>query len=246
MRDFGYTEAAQRGAQMSHFSAHVTSSNNPLIECLLFIAGWLSQADGTLDEREVALMETIALESNAPSVLQSIISLSRRPSLEDLSLACRILLRAPIGDRSQLLRLIIEIALADTRLTTAEGHIIRFLADLFDFTPQEVDSVFRDVTGDPMPSARDPSRRERPSSRRSASSEQATADPAYSPSQRELDLKALGLSVQASPSEIRDAFRRLAQLYHPDKVYGLGPEASDAASLVFRRMKQAYDRLVSR
>jgi len=46
---------------------------------------------------------------------------------------------------------------------------------------------------------------------------------------------ALGVSEGATPEEITAAYRRTAQMYHPDKVAGLGPEFGEIAD---RRMKE--------
>ncbi len=56
----------------------------------------------------------------------------------------------------------------------------------------------------------------------------------------------LEVSARASASEIRAAFRRLATLYHPDKVYHLGEEAQRLAHEKFTRLKAAYDALIER
>lgn len=53
----------------------------------------------------------------------------------------------------------------------------------------------------------------------------------------------LGLDENASQSDIRDSFRRLAQQYHPDKVATLGPEFTALANEKFMRIKNAYDLL---
>jgi hypothetical protein len=50
----------------------------------------------------------------------------------------------------------------------------------------------------------------------------------------------LGVPQNATHSEIRDSFRRLAQRYHPDSAM---PEEKECASLVFHRLDQAYELL---
>jgi DnaJ like chaperone protein len=53
----------------------------------------------------------------------------------------------------------------------------------------------------------------------------------------------LGLSQGASQQEIRDAFRRLAHQYHPDKVASLGPELIALAQEKFLQINNAYELL---
>jgi len=56
-------------------------------------------------------------------------------------------------------------------------------------------------------------------------------------------LAILGLDEGASSEEIKDAYRRLVQVHHPDKFSQLGPEASKMATTVFLRIQSAYELL---
>lgn len=53
----------------------------------------------------------------------------------------------------------------------------------------------------------------------------------------------LGLQRGASPEEITAAYRRLAQMYHPDKVAGLAPEFRELAERRMKEINAAYERL---
>ena len=55
----------------------------------------------------------------------------------------------------------------------------------------------------------------------------------------------LGVRKGASMYEIKKAYRRLAQIHHPDKFSTLGDEAKEAAKINFQRIKDAYDYLVA-
>jgi len=56
----------------------------------------------------------------------------------------------------------------------------------------------------------------------------------------------LGVSKGASAVEIREAYRRLASQYHPDKVLHLGPEFRELAEIRFKEIQAAYQQLRSR
>jgi DnaJ-domain-containing protein 1 len=56
----------------------------------------------------------------------------------------------------------------------------------------------------------------------------------------------LGVPADASTQEVRDAFRRLAVHYHPDKVAHLGEEFERVAHEKFLRLKEAYEVLLAR
>ncbi|KAI5858187.1 hypothetical protein GGS23DRAFT_600682 [Durotheca rogersii] len=54
----------------------------------------------------------------------------------------------------------------------------------------------------------------------------------------------LGVSLSASEREIKSRFRRLAALYHPDKLMNAGAGAGDDTSSLFIHLKTASDTLV--
>jgi preprotein translocase subunit Sec63 len=53
----------------------------------------------------------------------------------------------------------------------------------------------------------------------------------------------LGVDRNASPDEIKQAFRRLANQYHPDKVQHLGREFKELAEKRFKEIQKAYREL---
>lgn len=60
-----------------------------------------------------------------------------------------------------------------------------------------------------------------------------------------LALQVLELDVNASPVDIKRAYRRLAQRHHPDRFHGQGDLRVALASQRFQRIKNAYDYLMT-
>ena len=56
----------------------------------------------------------------------------------------------------------------------------------------------------------------------------------------------LGISPDASPEDVRAAYRRESQRYHPDKVAHLGEEFQQLAHEKFKEIQQAYEILRAR
>lgn len=53
--------------------------------------------------------------------------------------------------------------------------------------------------------------------------------------------RVLGVKSNASDDEIKKAYRRLANKYHPDKLHGLSEDERDQAANQLQRVKTAYD-----
>ena len=56
----------------------------------------------------------------------------------------------------------------------------------------------------------------------------------------------LGLQPGASDEDVSAAYRRMAQMYHPDKVTNLGPELKQLADRKMREINAAYETLKRR
>lgn len=54
----------------------------------------------------------------------------------------------------------------------------------------------------------------------------------------------LGVKRTASPEEIKSAYKRLANKYHPDKVVHLGDEFRELAERRFKEIQEAYQELI--
>jgi uncharacterized tellurite resistance protein B-like protein len=100
-------------------------------------------------------------------------------------------------------------------------------------------------------SRREPEREPEPEPKRRAPEPEPEPGPSYeSASESEFDAEGeswsyerLGLQNNASEDEVKQAYRRLAQKLHPDKVAHLGPQAVELAGKAFARINEAYERI---
>jgi DnaJ-domain-containing protein 1 len=236
------------------FADIVDRSQNPIAAAMLLVFSWIACSDGEIAEEEMEGLLSIAESSNSAADLRVVIELAKRSLVEDLQLGCEILRDLDPKHRRLILQMAISIALEDGYLTVTEGHLVRFIADLLAHSPTDLDGLFREMTGESLPPPADPSSLEWWNSRQRSSrgpSQPSNGGSDKRPSapgggldaQRLRDLGVLGLEETATIEQVKEAYRRMAQVHHPDKFVTLGPEAVKAAEITFRRIRAAFERL---
>lgn len=76
-----------------------------------------------------------------------------------------------------------------------------------------------------------------------AGSSRATAPPAKDPRS---DYDVLGIARDANLDAVRSRYRDLAKKYHPDHFQNASPQFKDAAESEFKRIREAYERVLTR
>ena len=149
----------------------------------------------------------------------------------------------------------IGISIADGLLLPSENHILRFLADLLGVNRSGLNETFVNMTGREIPTPSDVSsarywqdrERAREDSSQQSKGSDSTNNHHEQPRHSSKAIAAyatLGLEPGASKEEIKQSYRRLAQIHHPDRFSSLGEESVAAASQTFVRIREAYDYLV--
>ena len=233
--------------------------------CVLTLLTWVASCDGSIADDELALLQNVAASvTGGQDVLHGAVEVGRLARPEDLELACRYLrnhFRRP--DRPLLVQLFVSMAAEDGRITVAENHVLRFLADLLGIPAKKFAAMFESLTHRPFPEVGDVSSLEWWRRRESGGQAAAPADnwgaarsdgqaaeapQAPAPTDginRAVALRMFGLEEGASRDAIQSAYRRLAKARHPDRYARLGPAAQATAEAAFRRVKEAYTVLSS-
>ena len=243
-------------ARVTTFADILARSENPVAAAMLLLLAWVATSDGRIADEELAGLRSVAESGKNSADLRAVIDLAQHGRIEDFQLGCEVLRELAPKHRRLMLQMTIGMALEDGFLTTAEGHIVRFVADVLSHTTSDLDALFREMTGEPFPVPADPSsiewweaRESRSKQREQASNDHTRTDTRNSrgvpDAQRLRDLGVLGLDETATLAQVKDAFRRMSQIHHPDKFVTLGPEAVKAAEVTFLRIRAAYERLVT-
>lgn len=236
--------------QDRNFDQILSHANDRIGASITLVLVWLVISDGHISADEIEYLNRIAEPIQLKDYVKKMVELVDDDQSEALLTACRILQKSLTEEqRDRLLELVLGMALVDGYFTASEGHIVRFLADLLGFSPHRLDQEFKHITGHSLPSVGDPSSIEwwhaRERTRNGESEKQQSRNQRSrrrtDVEQRAWALSVLGLSEEATPEQIKQAYRRLAQLHHPDKFARLGPEAVEAANTIFKKINEAYE-----
>lgn len=238
----------------SEFERLMMGSENQLGTSILLILSWIASSDGKIDESESKQLRQISEASKHGHDTQIITKLAEEKDIEAIQLAAEIVRKNFFGEKANLfLEMAIGISIADGYLRPNENHILRFLSDLLGLKNDKLDELFVKITGKNIPDPTDPSvasfwqektRKQQKSDTHNDFSQKNRISPPND--QRTIKSYAiLGLEFGATKEEIKQAYRRLAQIHHPDKFSSLGEEAVAAANTTFQKIQKAYNHLVT-
>jgi len=226
---------------LTPFEELILASSNQLGAPMLLILAWISQSDGELSLDEVKRLKNTAEGMGVEKGNELITRLAQSQDLAALQLSIEVLQAQLSQDQKTLLvQMAIGMALADRRLFPSENHILRFLSDALGFTPRQFSRIYLEACGNPLPEPSDLSDRRTWTRQRSSSSSSGRNDRG----QKHANAWAysiLGLAVDVGESQVKLAYRRLAQIHHPDRYASLGEEAVATATETFKRIQQAYE-----
>lgn len=241
----------------TEFEQLILKSNNQLGTSILLILAWIAASDGNVDKKEAKQLAEISATAEHGISIQQLIRIAENHDLAAIQLACDIVSSHFKGEKARLfMEMAVGISIADGLLVPAENHILRFLADLLGVDQAGLNETFINMTGREIPAPSDVSFarywRDRERAREGTSQQSTGSDNANNhherqrhPSKAIAAYATLGLEPGASKEEIKQSYRRLAQIHHPDRFSSLGEESVAAASQTFVRIREAYDYLVS-
>ena len=201
-------------------------------QAILTVITWLARTGGPVSHRAAAVIAEFAVKHGGVFTTRLHEALRDCESIgfEELRLAFATVLAMPINHRNALLSACGAVAFADGTPSPATEIALRFVADTCASRADEAETMLARTF-------------ERQGERRLG--EQTEAGLLTARGLNELrDLATLGLMPDADAQEIRDAFRELARQYHPDRFHEKPDEVRQRALIHFRRVREAYERLL--
>ncbi len=242
--------------RLTEFEQLLGRGGNPLGTSVLMVLAWIAASDRDVATAERRQLEQIARASEHGSEIETLIRCALQRDLGALQLACEVVREHFLSEKAALfIEMAIGMVVADSYLRPAENYILRFIADLLNVDRRRLNELFIETTGREIPEPSDPSIasfwRAKADARRRANGDGDEGAGQSSRARPTRDHRArnsyavLGLEYGASLEDVKRAYRRMAQVHHPDKYASLGKEAVAAATSTFQRIQEAYQYLVS-
>lgn len=236
----------------TEFELLLIRSNNEVGTAVLLILAWVAASDGSIDENEEKKLSEISAASKHGHEIKPLLHLVQNRDIKSLQLSSEIIAKHFRGEKAPLfIEMAIGMAIADGYLLPTENYILRFLADLLGINRARLNEIFVQVTSQKFPDPSDVSsayywnNREKTKKRTDREDDDKNKSQATKNEKLENSYAILGLKYGASKEEIKKAFRRLAQVHHPDRFSSLGKESVAAATITFQRISEAYKYLVN-
>jgi len=221
-------------------------SDQPLHLCVSFVLLWIASSDGDIDhsEREFIFAH---MEMGSHNIYDNLVDIINDQKIDNYLIVCKILMTQLDASKKELfLSLAIGVSIADNRLAISENHVLRFLADVMNYSPVKFNALYKNMTGSSFPDPGDPSSIQWWKSKSTNKNKQyRESNKSESKKNKTFISKVeahviLGVQQNASVDDIKRAYKRLVQSHHPDRFSSLGPEAEEAAHQMFIRIQSAY------
>lgn len=232
--------------KFSEFETLMLRSGSDIATSIFLILAWISASDGSIDEDEINAISEIAQEAEYSGDINALVKLAKKRDIVAIQLASEIL-KAQLKEKKEIalfLLMCIRIAVADGRLLASENHILKFLADLLELTKMEFEHLFKEATGRRIPHPQDLSDADYWKAHDNARHGYRAENKSNRSSKYSRYYAILGLEDGAAKEDIKMAYRRLAQVHHPDRFASLGKEAMAASTKNFQKIKEAYEYLM--
>ncbi len=193
------------------------------------VMGHVAKADGRVSREEIQLAEEVmrqmALREDQRRIARNLFSHGKKPGfpLDEALAQFRKICRRHLNLFRIFIEIQVEAALADGHLHPGEERVLRHIAMTLGVSTVNFEQILN-------------------TARHRSTGAQSGAEPARDLAE---DYKVLGVSEQAGDDEVKRAYRRLMNQYHPDKLVskGLPEEMMNYATGMTRRVRASYENI---
>ncbi|MCF7803858.1 MAG: TerB family tellurite resistance protein [Candidatus Marinimicrobia bacterium] len=213
------------GTSMDFGSRSTQNRAGDMMASLLVLFGYVTRADGQVMSSEVQYVKRFLVDNFGTSNARDLMQMYKDIVKQDYPIepVCKQVRRhVPYSERLELLHLLFGIASADGDLNQSELNAIEEISNGMGISPQDLRSIramFMNGGSDRT---------------RTRQSRHAAEENAY---------EILGVDRSADDEEVKEAYRKLARKYHPDKVSHLGDEFTQVAEEKFKAINDAYQQV---
>jgi DnaJ-domain-containing protein 1 len=239
----------RKGLMVLDYAAVYRQSSAPVGLAAAVIMAWMARVDNEVTKEEHSTWMEFARQFVASQAEgELVMKVFGDNDIQPIEMGCRIMKdRATEDQKTVLIDLLIGVMLADHYVLDSERYVLDFVADLIGWTTLRLNDRFREHTGRNLPPVNDFSdpewwKRMYNSQNRADASGNGNGQ---TDQKRKKAFATLGLDEGATMDEIKAAYRRLAQIHHPDRFHNLGEGAVKTATETFRRIKEAYEVLTA-
>lgn len=205
---------------------HHTTPNDFTHSLLVFIAA-VVKSDNRFLKSELYFVRDFLVKNLGPIAANNALLELREILKEDYNIEDYCYLfrqRSSIHERFLIIQFLLGLAGADDYYGAEEVAMIDKIAHWFGINPIDYASLKAMYIG-------------------GYSRQSSSYSPPSTSTNLENDYKVLKIKETASDAEVKKAYRKLAQEYHPDKVNHLGEDMRKAAEDKFTKLNQAYERI---
>lgn len=223
----------------------IQSEDEALDAYMAFALLWLAAAEGALNQESFDFLARHQEVLPSLSRADDLLAIIAADDMESFLEACRGLQqKLDPKDKPVFLKWAVATAGATGHVSIAANHTLRFIAELIDCGGDVLQAVCCEQLGHELAEPDDPSSLEWWLSREQQSEQEAMPElPDGPPVDRNEAFAILGLHSGAPRTAIKQAYRRLVQHHHPDRLTTLDKRQRSAAEEKFIRVQQAYELL---
>ena len=181
-------------------------------------------------------LTTLSLEKQT---IYELFDLAKQQQDQDLIQVFDLLSRELSQEEKQfLLEMAVAVTIQSEHLSPSSNHILRFIADFLALGEKVLADVYYKQNNQFLNDPEDLSSCIWWEKNEKTQQDSSALQTSFS---RKEALAVLGLGKEASAGDIKRAYRRMVQLYHPDRHEKEGQASAEAAEIKFVRIQKAYE-----